>query len=371
MKKIKVTYICEALGGGVRKHLVDLLDHIDKNKYEVHVIHGVNRMDTVFIDAKNRLDNVKFYPVAEMEREISVKKDFAALMKVVGILKNIKPDVVHCHSSKAGVLGRVAAKYLRIKKIYYTPHGYIFQNPTISNKKMKLFTFIEKALANNFSTKVIHVSKGEEAEAIKHNILPVEKSTVVYNGMDIPEVKDEGIKDIFHIVTIARMDDQKNPWEAIKIIEGLLNQYPNIMYTYVGDGKYYNEIAEYVNSNKLDNHIKLPGFLDNPYEVLKGADLFLLSSLYEGLPYALIEAMAFKVPLLASDVTGNNELVTNDYNGFLYKLNNIEEGRAKLKVLINNKDLLGEMSNNAYKHFINNFTIEKMVNAYDKLYSGD
>ncbi|MED4288149.1 glycosyltransferase family 4 protein [Priestia megaterium] len=369
MKKIKIAYICEALGGGVRKHLVDLLSYVDKSKYEVHVIHGVNRMDSVFINAKERLDDVKFYPINEMEREISLKRDFVSIKKTIKILNTIKPDIVHCHSSKAGVLGRIAAKYLGIKNVYYTPHGYIIQNPKISNKKRQVFGFIERVLARKFTTKVIHVSKGEEAEAIRNNILNKEKSVVIYNGMKVPDQKIKEINEDLNIITIARMDDQKNPWDAIKIIEDLIKEYPKIKYTYVGDGKYYEEIAEYVKNNGLENNIKLPGFLGTPYDVLKNADLFLLTSLYEGLPYALIEAMAFKVPVLASNVTGNNELVINDYNGFLYNLDNIEEGKSKLELLVSDEDKLMNMSKNANQYFLDNFTIEKMIQTYDKLYS--
>ncbi|MBT2718161.1 glycosyltransferase family 4 protein [Bacillus sp. ISL-57] len=369
MEKKVIVYVCEALGGGVRKHLVDLLDHIDKEKFDIHVIHGVNRMDSVFLNAINRIKNVNFYPIKEMDRSINIKLDFVALKKTIKILNDIKPDVVHCHSSKAGVIGRIAAKYLRIKQIYYTPHGYIIQDPKISNRKKLLFCWIEKILANKFTTKVVHVSKGEEFEAIKNRILTKKKSVVIYNGMSIPDEVDVGNQEGFNIVTIARMDDQKNPWEAIKIIEGLLKENPKIKYTYVGDGKFYKEIVEYVKSKGLDNNIILPGFMDRPYEVLKYADLFLLTSLYEGLPYALIEAMAFKVPLLASNVTGNNELTIDDYNGFLYNLNNIKEGKSKLNLLINDRNKLLKMSKNADQYFLDNFTIEKMIQSYDKLYS--
>lgn len=370
MEKIKIAYICEALGGGVRKHLVDLLNHIDKDKYDVHVIHGVNRIDEIFAEAKERLTNVSFYAVAEMEREISFSKDFIAFRKTAKLLKNIKPDIVHCHSSKAGVLGRVAAKYAGVQDIYYTPHGYIIQSPKISTKKKTLFTVIEKVLASTFTSKVVHVSKGEEAEAVKHRILKREKSVIVYNGMNSPRDYQKSTLSEFHIVTIARMDDQKNPWEAIKIVEKLLGEFPNIKYTYVGDGQYLNEIREYVKSKGLGKNIILPGFMNNPYKILEVADLFFLTSLYEGLPYALIEAMAFKVPVLASDVTGNNELVVDAYNGFLYQLHDIEEGSNKLRQLLTSPERLQEMSENAYHHFLDNFTIQKMLQSYDELYSG-
>lgn len=110
--------------------------------------------------------------------------------------------------------------------------------------------------------------------------------------------------------------------------------------------------------------------MNNPYKILEVADLFFLTSLYEGLPYALIEAMAFKVPVLASDVTGNNELVVDAYNGFLYQLHDIEEGSNKLRQLLTSPERLQEMSENAYQHFLDNFTIQKMLQSYDELYSG-
>lgn len=369
MKKIKLIYICESLGGGVRKHLIDLLNHIDKQKYEIHFIHGINRMDSVFKNEMLKMHEVKFYGIQEMEREINIKKDFTSLKKVISLLKKIKPDIVHCHSSKAGVIGRVSAKLLGIKQVYYTPHGYMVQNPQISQKKRMLYGYIERILAKKFTTKNIHVSRGEAAIAEKSNIVSREKSLVIYNGMDIPSYSKNKEDKYFNIVTIARMDEQKNPWDAIKIVESLLNDYPYIKYTYIGDGKFYNEIVKYVHENNLQDNIILPGFLENPYKVLEGADLFLLTSLYEGLPYSLIEAIAYSVPLLGSDVTGNNEIIINNYNGLLYKLDDIEEAKYKLKSLMDNKDKLTTMSFNAYQHFLDHFTFDKMIQLYDKLYS--
>ncbi|MGG0319932.1 glycosyltransferase family 1 protein [Priestia megaterium] len=369
MKKIKLVYVCECLGGGVRKHLVDLLNHLDKQKYEIHVIYSENRMDAVFAQSITRLNKVSFHIVPQMEREINIAKDFVSFKKIVKLFKKIGPDVVHCHSSKAGVLGRVASRYCGIDTVYYTPHGYIIQNPKISNKKRRLFSLIEKVLAKQFTTKVIHVSKGEEEVALKNNILNKEKSLVIYNGMDIPQTKENKINENFNIITVARMDEQKNPWEAIKIIEALVKKYPEIKYTYVGDGEYYQEISDYIKDNGLDRNIKLQGFMDNPINLLEKADLFLLTSLYEGLPYALIESLACGVPLLATDVTGNNELVINNLNGFLYKQSDLEDGRYKLELLINNKEQLLKMSDNAFQYFLSHFTFDKMMKSYDDLYT--
>ncbi|MCM3363553.1 glycosyltransferase family 4 protein [Niallia sp. MER TA 168] len=369
MEKIKLVYICETLSGGVRKHIIDLLNYIDKDKYEVHLIHGESRMDSLFIKFKHKMYDINFYPISEMQREMNIIKDLISYKKVLKILWDIKPDVIHCHSSKAGVIGRLAAKTVRVKKVFYTPHGYIIQNPNISNKKKMFFCLIEKIFAKYFTNKVVHVSKGEEKEAIKHKLVNKKKSTVIYNGMNVPSPQDKVSNETINIVTIARMDEQKNPWDSIKIIEALVKEIPDIKYTFVGDGYFYNDIKKYVKEHGLEKRILLPGFLDNPLNVVKKADIFLLTSLYEGLPYALIEALAYKVPLVVTNVTGNNELVIEEYNGYLFKLGDLEDGKNKMKRLINHLNNSTNMSDNAYAYFLENFTFDKMIKKYDELYS--
>ncbi|MGR5902760.1 glycosyltransferase [Bacillus cereus] len=170
--KIKITYICESIGGGVRKHLVDILLNIDLQKYDISVIYGGERIDEVFLATKSTLEKkgVVFFQIQSMKRELSIKNDILCLKEIRKILKEIKPDIVHCHSSKAGAIGRIAARTCNIKKIFYTPHAYISQNPFISKKKGILFLGIERILGI-ISSKNIHVSKGEELFALDHNII--------------------------------------------------------------------------------------------------------------------------------------------------------------------------------------------------------
>ncbi|UOK57873.1 glycosyltransferase [Bacillus sp. OVS6] len=209
----KVVFICESLGGGVRRHLVDLLSHLNLKEYEVHVIHGSERVDDVFQSAKRDLTKkgVQFYEVREMEREISIRNDLAATRAIIKMLTKIKPQIVHCHSSKAGAIGRIAARICRIEKIYYTPHAYVLQNPNLSRKKKLIYKGIEILLAF-LSTKNVHVSRGEESFAIKNKIVPLDKSVVIYNGIPTPihsYASTKNFKDKVVIGTIARMDYQK------------------------------------------------------------------------------------------------------------------------------------------------------------------
>ncbi|MCU4827980.1 glycosyltransferase, partial [Bacillus toyonensis] len=301
----KVVFICEALGGGVRRHLVDVLSNLDLDKYEVHVVHGTKRVDDIFLLAKNKLKGIYFYEVPEMVRELSAKNDIGATKSIIKILREIKPQIVHCHSSKAGAIGRIAAKICGVKKIYYTPHAYVFQNPNLSSKKKFVYKNIEKLLGF-LTTKVLHVSKGEETFALEHKVISLNKSMVVYNGISSSSTDSKlpvkGCKEKLVVGTIARMDYQKNPWLFIRIAEQVIKENQNVEFVYIGDGEYFKEVSDYVKKNNLSEFIKLKGFHSNPDIELMYFDIFLSTSLYEGMPYSLIEALSYKKPIIATDV---------------------------------------------------------------------
>lgn len=366
----KVVFIAEALGGGVRRHLVDLLENLNKDFYEIYVIYG-SRTDSVFLEKMNILkeEGIVFYEVRSMVREISFKMDFKAFQEIYQILKQVKPDIVHCHSSKAGAIGRICAKLLGVKQIYYTPHAYSFMDPNISKKKKYIYMGLEKMLSG-ITNKVIHVSVGEEKEAIECHVIHPNKSKVIYNGI---YEKIDGLKEFksnkqFIIGTVARMDRQKNPMEFIKIAESIISSNSNVIFVYVGDGEKFKEVQNYVKNSTYKNNIILTGFHKKPCDVLQTFDLFLTTSLYEGLPYSLIEALMFGLPIIATNVTGNNEVVINEYNGYLYQQGNIKEAVNFIEMLINEPRELNRLSNNSYHLYHKKFMLGKMINSYDFLY---
>ncbi|MCP8967852.1 glycosyltransferase [Ectobacillus ponti] len=370
---MKIVYICEAMGGGVRRHLLDLLNHIDLSEYNVSVIYGGERVDRVFAQSIAQLEQkgIHLFQVNEMGREISLTADIKAFLKVISLLAKIKPAIVHCHSSKAGGIGRIAARLIGVRKVFYTPHAYIFQDPNLSLRKGLAFRLVERVLGY-ITTRTVHVSKGEESVALQEKVISKDKSVVIYNGIeDAADGQHQHCRedDTFTIGTVARMDYQKNPWESIKIIEALLQVHRNIKYVYVGDGPFLSEISQYVKEKNLTEKIHVMGFKDNPSEYLDKFDVFLSTSLYEGMPYALIEALSKGVPIIASKVTGNDEVIQDTFNGYLYELGHINEAIDLFHGLIRNQEIVEQLSINSYKAFKEKFTIGKMVQAHQTLYS--
>lgn len=364
MDKTKVLIISEALGGGVRRHLVDLLSGIDTSKFDVFMVYGPHRADNIFINSIGDLKEkgIQFFEVDSLINKISLKNDFRCIKELIKIIREVKPDIVHCHSSKAGALGRIAAKRCKVNKVFYTPHAYVFQNPKLSAMKKNIYYRIEKILGK-MSTKNLHVSFGEEKLALNAKVIPREKSITIYNGIaDVIYKRKKESKDII-IGTVGRMDHQKNPWEFIGIANSIVRNMDNVKFIYVGAGEYFDEISSYIKKERLEDKIILKGFSSNPIKEMEKFDMFISTSLYEGLPYSLIEAMSCGLPIIATNIEGHDEIVLDEINGYLYELNNINLANQIIENLIKDKNKLEEMSTESYNLYKEKFNLNDMVQS--------
>lgn len=378
--KTKLVIISETLKDGVGKHISDLMTNLDKTKYEIHVIHSNRRIDANFIKAKQSLKGqVNFYEVEDLVRKISIVKDIKSYNKIKNIVKQIKPGIIHCHSSKAGVIGRLVAKRLKVNRCYYTPHGYAIANTNFSNKKRSLYKFIESFLAKYFTTMTVHVSCGENQLAVDHKIVENNKSVVIYNGISKTSkltkskqmLKQEiGLsKDDVIIGYVARIDQGKNPYEFINIAKQVLSKNMNVKFIWIGEGVLKESVQGYIDNKGLEDEILLLGFKQKVDDYLNILDIYLTTSLYEGLPYTLVEASRAKLPIVASDVIGNNEVVESEVNGYLYNIGDVKEAARKLELLIKDEKLRRKLGQEGHKLFLENYTIKKMIKAHEALYS--
>lgn len=366
----KILYICEAIGGGVRKHILDVLTHSDNSKYSISLIYSKTGIDEVFGDNLNTLRDkgIKLHAIENFFNHISLIDDIKALYKIVKIINEVQPDIVHCHSSKAGALGRVAAKMCRIRSIIYTPHAYSFQNYTLSKSKRRLYILIERLLGK-ITNVTINVSEGERQNAIENNIVGENNSIVIYNGINYIEQSVDNLSDTIKIGTTMRMEVQKDPLTFIEIAKIVVNKHPNVEFIFVGDGQLNNEIKECIEKYNLGKSVKLLGFQKDVIDIVGTFNIYLITSLYEGLPYSIIEAISLGKPIVATNVTGNNEVVKNGYNGLLFEPMNAQEGAEKIESLLNDFSLMNEYGLNSRKLYKEYFTIEQMLEALDIIYN--
>ena len=327
--KQKLLLIIEAMSGGAGRHVQDLISHLPQEKFDVFVIYSNHRTNPEFLEKIVTMNEQATFILCDfLVREIKPKYDLLAYQFIAKKIKEIKPDIVHCHSSKAGVIGRLAAKRRGVKKIFYTPHAYSFLAPEFSGKKKFFFVQIEKFLSRFSTTQTFCVSIGEMQAALEVNLDKTDKFQVIYNGLpeiDLPSKEtirtQLGLeKTVVVIGNNARMSEQKNPMFFMEIAQKMIRQNANWHFVWAGDGQLMPLFQSFIKQNGLEENIHLLGERPDSETVVTAYDIFLTTSQYEGLPYAPIEAMRAGVPILATNVVGNSELVIEGKNGYLIDL---------------------------------------------------
>lgn len=371
--KLKIVIIVEAMLGGIRQHVCDIIRNLNHDKYELYLVYSEQRADKTFeLDKDNLSQYAKLIKCNEMQRSIG-RHDYLAYKKLIEILKDIQPDIVHCHSSKAGIVGRMAAKKCGIPKIIYTPNAYVFQNPNISNIVKIISINIEKFLSRYATTKTINVSKGEMQLALDYKIDVADKFTLIYNGIPYIELPDQntirkqnGLKeDVYYIGVTARCAQQKDPMTFLRIAEKVISQKEGIEFLYIGDGDMQDEMKAWIAARKLQNKIHMLGFRNDAALIVGALNLYLSTALYEGLPYSMLEAMRAGVPIIATNTVGNNELVFDGENGVLFPVGDIDRACELILEQIHEKSIL---THNVKETYDKKFSLERMVSKLNECY---
>lgn len=309
---MKVVHIIEALGGGVYTYFRDLStffgeDEINKN-IETTIIYSGNRKEIDPQKIKTEFSSRVNLVQVNMVREFSPFQDLKSVFQLAKELKKINPDVIHLHSSKAGVLGRVAYFFLfKKKKLFYTPHGYSFLRTDISNLAKKIYFGIEKSFQRFFGGTIVACGDTELEIAKK-----IGKSRLVRNGIDIPSVQEHFAPHENQKLTIgimARITAARNP----DLFNKIALKFPDFNFVWIGDG----ELKPLITAP----NIRITGWILDRKTVLKelnNIDIYMQISLWEGLPIAVLEAMALQKPVIASNIIGNKDAVLHNNTGFLF-----------------------------------------------------
>lgn len=351
---MKIVHVVECFAGGVFSFLSTLTNELDKDEYII--IYGTNRDNTPLDFKKQFPKETRFIPWKNAGRSLNPIKDMKALWELYIILKKIDGiDVIHLHSSKAGFLGRIVSFLLgKSKKTIYTPHAISFLRLDISSKKRKIFIWMEK-FASFFGGKIVACSQSEK-EAIEEQ--GIKNVTFINNGIKPLQVEKKVNKsNKITIISVGRLSIQKNPKLFNDIALEFINN-PNIQFIWCGDGELKSELTS--------PNIKCTGWIDRKglESYLANADIYLSTSLWEGLPLSVLEAMSIGLPVILSDCVGNRDLVED--NGFLYN-NKIEAVKIINNFKENNRNFIikGKKSKEI---FFNKFELNVMGNLYYSLY---
>ncbi|KUJ62547.1 glycosyl transferase family 1 [Flavobacteriaceae bacterium CRH] len=333
---MKVVHIVEALEGGVYTYFRDLSNFFGDEEInktlETTIIYSENRNGVSTQKVNAEFSNTVNLISIDMVRKISPVKDLKSIFKLTSELRKMNPDIIHLHSSKAGVLGRIAYFFLFTKKrIFYTPHGYAFLRTDISKTSKKLYHTIEKTFQCVFGGTIIACGDTEFEIAKKIGL-----SKLVRNGVDIQDILQQFLPHQNSKITIGivgRITAARNP----ELFNEIALRFPDFDFLWIGDGELNHLITA--------PNITITGWILDKKKVFKRLntiDIYLQTSLWEGLPIAVLEAMVLQKPVIATNIIGNKDVVLHNKTGFLF--DQIDELDSYFEVLKDPKtrSLFGE-----------------------------
>lgn len=370
MQKIKIAHIVHSVGG-VDVYLRLILENIDPQYFENIIIHGKEDTHKEFIDKNaNKLKSFKI----NIYRNISFVKDIKSIFQTIKILKKEKPDVIHAHSAKGGVIGRVVGKILGIN-VLYTPNAFSYLSAETPFKR-KIFLWIEKKLVfkNNY---LLATSNSEKNRAINDVGYPNEKVILFNNSIQpIDKINELTIPKTWpnqYICTVGRPSYQKNIELMIQVLNEVVKN-KKIHLVLMGVGHHSDKLEEVkclINEFKLNDYVTIIDWTarENIFNVISNSTLYLSTARYEGLPYSVIEALALGKPCIVSDCDGNRDLITNGYNGYVVKNEAVETYKENILKLLDDAQLADEFSKNAQKTFDNHFNMLKNIKEIETIYT--
>ncbi|MFK7803980.1 MAG: glycosyltransferase family 4 protein [Anaerolineae bacterium] len=348
-------------------------------KYQVDVVSGpqTGPEGSLIDEVRQRGTNLTIMP--EMRREVSPANDLKAVWKLRQMMIEGKYDIVHTHSSKAGVIGRLAAKWAGVPLVVHTVHGWSYHEHMSPGKK-NFYVALEKIGYRNGDA-MVTVSPKDIDKGLAEGIGRREDYTVIRSGIELDrfgQVSAEtasnmrrslGIPaDALVIGSVTRLSEQKDPLNLVEALAQVHKHRPDIYSVIVGDGLLRGEVEAKIKQFGLTDRILLTGLRRDVPELMATFDLFVLSSLWEGLPRVLPQAMATGLPIICTRADGSAEAVVDGLNGFLVEPRSPDQIAEKAVLLLTDSNLRQKMGA-AGKERVPMFGARKMVQDIDELYT--
>ncbi|MDH4099994.1 MAG: glycosyltransferase family 4 protein [Nitrospirota bacterium] len=378
-KRTKVFHIITKLElGGAQQNTLYTVGHLDRSRFEPYLIAND---EGILVEEARKIPDLKTYFIPEMIREINPLTDFKGYQRIKAILReNIKPGekaIVHTHSSKAGILGRWAAKAIGVPVIIHSIHGYAFhdfQHPFVR----QAYITLEKITAP-MTTKFIAVSQKNIETGVKEGIFARERAVLIRSGIDIARFRDVTVDkaalrrdlgvpvDAPLVGTVANFKPQKAPLDFIRVAELVRKEVPEAKFVYYGDGELRGEVESLIKKLKLEDTVILAGWRRDVPEILHCIDVFLLTSLWEGLPRVLPQAMSAGKPSVATAVDGSPEAVKDGENGYICEPRDVVAMAEKVVYLLKNPEIARRMGEKG-RTMVDEWDIDLMVRQQEELY---
>jgi glycosyltransferase involved in cell wall biosynthesis len=326
MSRIRVLEVIEATAGGTRRHVTELVCHLPAERFDISVICSVERDPDYARDIRLMRERGASVTVVPMVRHISPLRDLVAFFRIWRIIRRGGYDIVHAHSSKAGFLGRLAAAAAGVPVILYTPHTFAFQMGAGRLRKA-VYLFLER-LAARVTDRFICVSGSEREAAVAAGVAEAGRFVVIENGLPAEAFEAEGDRRALRrglgleaeapVVGMAgRFEPQKGHGDLVRAAARVVKRVPGVRFVLLGEGSLEAGVRRAIAEHGLEEAFLLPGLVETAREYYAVFDVVVLPSLWESLPYSLLEAMAAGKAVVATRVGGMAEAIEDGVSGRL------------------------------------------------------
>jgi glycosyltransferase involved in cell wall biosynthesis len=358
--------------GGAPRVFLSLISGLTEHGIEVVMASGPSQEPEEAPEEFSRRLRIPYHLLPSLRREISPTRDLLAFFEIITLIRKENPDLLHTHTTKAGILGRIAGRITRTP-IVHTPHGHLFYG-YFGRGKERLYIFLER-LASRCCERIITISEDERREYLKQGIGNEKKVATIYNGIamdrfpgDGKKVRKElGIKqDVPLVGFVGRLEEVKGPHLFVDAAMKIRAAAPQAHFLMVGDGAMKTTIEK---MSPETTNLHIVGYREDIADVIAALDILLIPSLNDGFNLAAVEAMASSKPIVATAVGGLPEVVGDC--GILVEAGDISRMAEQTIKLLNAPDLRHEMGargrRRAESLFARDACLKSTINIYKQV----
>jgi glycosyltransferase involved in cell wall biosynthesis len=363
--------------GGAQEVAMQVVSSLDRRRFRPVLIAGPGGLLT---EEAHALEGVEVRLIPSLVRDIQPIHDLRALWELVAMFRRLRPKIVHTHSSKAGILGRLAAWLAGVPCILHTIHGYGVtpaQPLWLQHMVIKL-----ERMVGRVTTHWIAVSKADRLQGLEWELFSASKVSVVRPGIDPtafaarmePAERDRlraalgvGPEQLL-VGTVSCLKPQKSPEDFIRVAALVCQRMPAARCVLVGDGALRPQIEAMIRAQGLQDRVALLGWRRDVASLLKAFDVFILTSQWEGLPCAMLEARASRIPIVATRVGGSAEAIIEGIHGTLCPAGDVRAMANRVCQILGDERLRAELRNGT-QELPEEFTIQETVKQYQSLYT--
>jgi glycosyltransferase involved in cell wall biosynthesis len=372
--RIRVCHVITRLElGGAQQNTLYTLAHLNRERFEPMMLAGKGGI--LDEEAKGIGDLPTFF-LSDLVREVNPRRDFTALMRLLSLLRDLRPDIVHTHSSKAGILGRWAAFLAGVPVIIHTIHGF-GMTPQQGPGLRWMLRNLESA-TSPLTTLFLAVSHANLEQGVSSGLFSRERAALVRSGVNLAAFRNGaspgelrarlGIPAEAPIAgMIACLKPQKAPLDWVAVAEKVAARVSGAHFLLVGDGELRSQVEKAVDGAGLRGRFHLLGWRRDVPSIMKNLSVLVLTSRWEGLPRVVPEAMAAGLPVVATEVDGTPEAIREGETGFLAKAADLETMANRVALLLTDPVLARRMGERG-RDFAGEFDIDQMVQRQESIY---